>query len=228
VVCRYHEGGGLNKTIVLVFARVEGIGPVLPILEGSRCACHFVFGLHSLLWQRRNYALGPGGHCFHPTSHPTHTAATAIQRMYRSYVDKVIKEYLPPHTAATDIQRVYRSYNNGGEEEEAAVDIVEDKGEDFATGPTSICWDDTATMMDAPPPLLTRCPLPLLGLPLRQDDRTAGAKNVVASATTAAKVGIVARATSSSGAVTYAMDVVALRQSCNDIDNSDDNNDQCR
>ncbi len=41
---------------------------------------------------------------------PPHTAATAIQRVYRSYVDKVIKEYLPPHTAATAIQRVYRSY----------------------------------------------------------------------------------------------------------------------
>ncbi len=71
VVCRYHKGGGLNKTIVLVVARVKGIGPVLPILEGGRCACLFVFGLHSLLWQHRNYALGPGGHCFHPTSHPT-------------------------------------------------------------------------------------------------------------------------------------------------------------
>ncbi len=71
MVCRYHEGGGLDKTIDLVVARVEGIGPVLLILEGGRCACHFVFGLHSLLWQHRNYELGPGGHCFHPTSHPT-------------------------------------------------------------------------------------------------------------------------------------------------------------
>ncbi len=41
---------------------------------------------------------------------PPHIAATAIQRVYPSYVDKVIKEYLPPHTAATAIQRVYRSY----------------------------------------------------------------------------------------------------------------------
>jgi hypothetical protein len=71
VVCRYHKGGGLNKTIVLVVARVKGIGPVLPIPEGGRCACLFVFDLHSLLWQHRNYTLGPGGHCFHPTSHPT-------------------------------------------------------------------------------------------------------------------------------------------------------------
>jgi hypothetical protein len=35
VVCRYHEGGGLNETIVLVIAWVEGISPVLPILEGA-------------------------------------------------------------------------------------------------------------------------------------------------------------------------------------------------
>jgi hypothetical protein len=71
VVCRYHKGGGLDETIVLVVARVEGIGPVLPILEGGHCARLFVFGLHSLPWQHRNYALGPGGHCFHPTSHST-------------------------------------------------------------------------------------------------------------------------------------------------------------
>ncbi len=69
-VCRYHKGGGLDETIDLIVARVEGIGPVLPILEGVRSACHFVFGLHSLLWQHRNYALGPGGHCFHPIFHP--------------------------------------------------------------------------------------------------------------------------------------------------------------
>ena len=71
VVCHYHEEGRLDKTIILVVARVEGIGPMLLILEGGCCACLFVFGLHSLLWQHRNYALGPGGHCFHPTSHPT-------------------------------------------------------------------------------------------------------------------------------------------------------------
>ncbi len=88
VVCRYHKGGGLNETIVLVVTRVEGIGPVLLILEGGRCACLFVFGLYSLLWQHRNYALGPGGHCFHPTSHPTQlpqlfntfSAPTSIRR----------------------------------------------------------------------------------------------------------------------------------------------------
>jgi hypothetical protein len=44
-------------------------------------------------------------------------------------------------------------------------------------------------------------------------------------ATTAAKVGIVAHATASSGAVTNAMGAVAWRQSCTDINNDD--NDQC-
>ena len=92
-------------------------------------------------------------------------------------------------------------------------------------GPTSIRRDDAATMMDAPPPLIARRPLSLWGTPLQRDDRTAGAKNAAASATTAAKVGIVARATASSGAVTNAMDVVAWRQSCNDINDNNDNND---
>ncbi len=71
MVCRYHEGGRRDKKIFLVVARVEGIGPVLPILEGGHCVCHFVFGLHRLLWQHWKYVLGPGGQCFHPTSHPT-------------------------------------------------------------------------------------------------------------------------------------------------------------
>jgi hypothetical protein len=63
-----------------------------------------------------------------------------------------------------------------------AVDIVEDKGEDFATGSTSILRDHATTMMDAPPPLLARRPLPLRGSTLQRDDRTAGAKNAAASA----------------------------------------------
>jgi hypothetical protein len=54
--------------------------------------------------------VGTGRALFSPYL-PPHTAASAIQCMYRSYVDKVIKEYLPPHTAATAIQRMYRSYN---------------------------------------------------------------------------------------------------------------------
>ncbi len=51
---------------------------------------------------------------------------------------------------------------------------------------------------------------------------------MAASTTTAAKVGIVACATSSSGAVTNAMDVVTWQQSCNDIDNNNNNNNQCQ
>ncbi len=53
--------------------------------------------------------VGTGRSLFSPYL-PPHTAATAIQRVYRSYVDKVIKEYFPPHTAATAIQCVYPSY----------------------------------------------------------------------------------------------------------------------
>ncbi len=95
-------------------------------------------------------------------------------------------------------------------------------------GSTSIHQDDAATMMYVPPPLLAHCPLPLWGSPLQRHDRTAGAKNAAASATTAAKVGIIARTTASSGTVTNAMDIIAWRQSCNDIDNDDNNNNQCR
>jgi hypothetical protein len=50
-------------------------------------------------------------------------------------------------------------------------------------------------------------------------------------ATTAAKVGIVARATASSGTVTNAMDALAWRQSrtnINDDDNGNEDNNQCR
>jgi hypothetical protein len=71
VVCRYHNGGGLNKIIALVVARVEGISPVLPILEGGRCVCHFVFGLHRLWWQHQVFLLELRGQNLHPTSHPT-------------------------------------------------------------------------------------------------------------------------------------------------------------
>jgi hypothetical protein len=52
--------------------------------------------------------------------------------------------------------------------------------------------DNAATMMDMPRPLLVCHPLPLRGLPLQREDRTAGKKNAAESATTAAKVGIVA------------------------------------
>jgi hypothetical protein len=70
-VCRYHKGGGHNKTIVLVVTRVKGIGPVLLILEGGRCVCPFVSGLHRLRWQHWVFLFGPGGQNLHPTSHPT-------------------------------------------------------------------------------------------------------------------------------------------------------------
>ncbi len=56
--------------------------------------------------------------------------------------------------------------NDGAEEEEAAVNIVKDKGEDFVMGLTLSPQDDAAMMMDAPPLLLARRPLPLQGLPL--------------------------------------------------------------
>ncbi len=54
VVCCYHEGGGHDKTIFLVIARVEGIGPVLLIQEGGRCVCPWPSGLHKL-WQLQIY-----------------------------------------------------------------------------------------------------------------------------------------------------------------------------
>jgi hypothetical protein len=95
------------------------------------------------------------------------------------------------------------------EEEEATVNIVKGKGEDFAMGLTLIHGDNAATMMDIPPPLLACIPLPLRGSPLQRDNRTAGAKNAAASATTAAKVGIVAHAMSSSGAVMNTINIVA-------------------
>jgi hypothetical protein len=118
--------------------------------------------------------------------------------------------------------------DNGAEEEEAAVGIVKDKGEDFAMGWALIRRDNAATMMDASPPLLPCCPLPFLGLPLQRDDTMAGAKNAVAFTTTAAKVGIVACATSSSGTMMNAMYNVTWWQSCNDIDYNDNDKDQCQ
>jgi hypothetical protein len=87
VVCHYHNGGKHGIKLVAITARVRGFGPMLRRTDGSQCACLFVFGLRSLLWQHRNDALGPGGQCFHPTSHPTqlpqlfnvHTTLTLIR-----------------------------------------------------------------------------------------------------------------------------------------------------
>ena len=55
---------------------------------------------------------------------------------------------------------------DGAEEDDVAIDIDDHKSEDFATGSLLIHWDEAATMMDVPPPLLTRCPPPRRGLPL--------------------------------------------------------------
>jgi hypothetical protein len=85
------------------------------------------------------------------------------------------------HNDGSDASSPNDDYD-GAEEEEAPIDIVKDKGEDIAMGSTSICWVDAATMMDAPPPLHVRCPLPLRVSPLQQDDITSGAKNAAASA----------------------------------------------
>jgi hypothetical protein len=70
-VCHYHDGGKHGVKLVAIDIWVGRFGPTLRRMEGGRCVCLFVFGLHSLLWQHRNYVLGPRGHCFHPTSHPT-------------------------------------------------------------------------------------------------------------------------------------------------------------
>jgi hypothetical protein len=58
VVCHYHKGGRRDSTIVLVVARVEGIGPVLPILEGGCCTCPFDSVLHRLRWQHIFFCWG--------------------------------------------------------------------------------------------------------------------------------------------------------------------------
>ncbi len=68
---RYHCGRGDDDTNNCVVAQVEGTGPVLLILEGGCCVCHFVLGLHRLWWQHRVFLLGLRGQNLHPTSHPT-------------------------------------------------------------------------------------------------------------------------------------------------------------
>ncbi len=93
VVCRYHKGGGCNSTIVLVVARVEGIGPMLPILEGGCCACPFVSELHRLRWQHR-FFVGAGRSKFTPYL-PPHSAVSRIQLAYRSYIRWVSRHNNP-------------------------------------------------------------------------------------------------------------------------------------
>jgi hypothetical protein len=74
-------------------------------------------------------------------------------------------------------------------EREAAANINNYEGQDFAADLWPIRWDNATTMTDVPPPLLADpCP-PHHGFPgSRQDDQTAGAKNIVACATAATKV----------------------------------------
>jgi hypothetical protein len=88
---------------------------------------------------------------------------------------------------------------HGAEEDKAAIDMDGNKRGDFSTGLLSIHPDNAVTMMDTPPPLLTRCP------------GTAGVKNAAASATTVDKFGIVAHARVGRGAVTSTMDIAAWR-----------------
>jgi hypothetical protein len=94
VVCLYHEGGGLNETIVLVIARVEGIGPMLPILEGGCCVCLFVSGQHRLRWQHWVFLLGPGGQNLHPTSLPTPLPPVFNKPTTFTLSGKIIASYL--------------------------------------------------------------------------------------------------------------------------------------
>ncbi len=80
VVCHYHGSGKHGVKLVAVTARVGGFGPTLRRTEGGRCVCHFVFGLHRLLWQHRKYVLGPGGQCFTlpPTPHSCHSYSMRV------------------------------------------------------------------------------------------------------------------------------------------------------
>ncbi len=107
VVCRYHNGGGLDEMIALIVAQVEGIGPMLPILEGGRCVCHFVFGLHRLWWQHWSFLLGLRGQnltipptplrCLtYPTGLPVlRPSGLTTQQSHRPYA---IRSRYPPHT----------------------------------------------------------------------------------------------------------------------------------
>jgi hypothetical protein len=119
--------------------------------------------------------------------------------------------------------------NDGAEEEEATVNIAKDKGEDFAMGSMPTRWDNTATMMDAPP-----CHHLRIVLFLSRDCRSSVTTKWQAQrmqwhpqATTVAKDGIVDHTTASSGAITNNIDDVAWRQSRTNINNTNDDNYQC-
>ena len=73
--------------------------------------------------------------------------------------------------------------NDGAGEDETAVHMDDNKREDFATGLLLIFWDNTAMMMDSPPPTHALSSSSQ-GIATPVDDGTAGAKKVVAPATT--------------------------------------------
>ena len=91
--------------------------------------------------------------------------------------------------------------NVGAEEDEATVNIINNRREDLATGLLLIGRDNAATILDAPLQLLAHHPLPCQGSLLQRDDGTAGTQNVAASATTPDKFGIIAHAMASRGAL---------------------------
>ena len=116
-----------------------------------------------------------------------------------------------------------KDVNDGAEKDETAVNMDDNKRENFAMGLLSVRWDNTAMMMDALAPLLTCCAPPCRALPPQQDDRTAGAKIAAASASTVDKFGILADAMVSRGALTNALQ----GRGHNNIDNDKDDGNQC-
>ncbi len=108
VVCHYHEGGECNRTIVLVVAWVEGIGPVLPILEGAAVYAPLSLGytdcsssIGSFCWGRevKPYTLPPSSLCC--LTYPTDLQVLGplgltTQQSHHLYA---ICLYFLPHTA---------------------------------------------------------------------------------------------------------------------------------
>jgi hypothetical protein len=85
LVCRYHDGRGRDDTIVLVVARVEGIGLVLQPDSGGGPLCM------PLCYWATQTAVAPIDRC------------VGLGRL-------ALTPYLPPHQAATVIQRAYLSH----------------------------------------------------------------------------------------------------------------------
>ena len=63
---------------------------------------------------------------------------------------------------------VMHTYTHPSEEDGATVDMDNNKREDFTMGLLLIRCDNTATMMDALPPLLAHCPPTHRELPLKR------------------------------------------------------------